>query len=69
MASSGDAKKPIDKSDPLQDPVTDEPSDDPLHRYDQLKQGEAHITELQQLSMPELIEQARIDQVQEVATV
>jgi len=67
MASSGDAKKPIDKSDPLQDPVTDEPSDDPLHRYDQLKQGEAHITELQQLSMPELIEQARIDQVQEVA--
>ncbi len=67
MASSGDAKKPIDESDPLQDPVTDVPSDDPLHRYDQLKQGEAHITQLQHLSMPELIEQARIDQVQEVS--
>ena len=67
MASSGDAKKPIDESDPLPDPVTDVLSDDPLHRYDQLKQGEAHITQLQHLSMPELIEQARIDQVQEVS--
>ncbi|MFP6751797.1 MAG: transcription termination factor Rho [Pirellulaceae bacterium] len=67
MASSGDAKKPIDETDPLQDPVTDELLDDPLHRYDQLKQGETHITELQQLSMPELIEQARINQVQDVS--
>ena len=67
MASPDDAKKPIDESDPLVDRVTDAPVDDPLHRYDQLKQGDAHITQLQQLSMPELIEQARVDQVQEVS--
>ena len=58
MASPDDAKKPIDESDPLVDRVTDAPVVDPLHRYDQLKQGDAHITQLQQLSMPELIEQA-----------
>jgi transcription termination factor Rho len=67
MSSPDDEKKPLEESDSLMEPVTDLSMDDPLRRYDQLKQGEAHIIKLQHLSMPELIEQARIDNVQEVA--
>ena len=67
MSSPDDKKKPLEESDSLMEPVTDLSMDDPLRRYDQLKQGEAHIIKLQHLSMPELIEQARIDNVQEVA--
>ena len=67
MSSPDDEKKLRDESDPLMEPVTDLSMDDPLRHYDQLKQGEAHIITLQHLSMPELVEQARIDNVQEVA--
>src|SRR5262245_32388863 len=36
-------------------------------RYERIKQGEIHIAELQKMSMGELIEEARKDNVKEVA--
>jgi transcription termination factor Rho len=37
----------------------DLPKDDTHDRYEQIKQGDIHIAELQRMSMPQLIEQAR----------
>ncbi|MCE9545077.1 MAG: Rho termination factor N-terminal domain-containing protein, partial [Planctomycetia bacterium] len=36
-------------------------------RYDQAKQGDTHIAELQKMSMPQLIEQARKEQLTDIA--
>jgi len=41
--------------------------DDPYHRYEQIKQGENHIAELQKMSLTQLIDEARNENVQEVA--
>ena len=35
----------------------------PQDRYEKIKQGEIHIAELQKMSMPELIEQARVEKL------
>ena len=58
MSSADEANKPIDQPDEADRPddsVADLLDDDPLARYDQLKQGDVYIAELQQLSMAELI--------------
>jgi transcription termination factor Rho len=58
MSSADEANKPIDQPDEADKPddsVADLLDDDPLARYDQLKQGDVYIAELQQLSMAELI--------------
>jgi transcription termination factor Rho len=39
----------------------DLPKDDTHDRYEQIKQGDIHIAELQRMSMPQLIEQARTE--------
>ena len=41
--------------------------DDTNDRYEKIKQGEIHIAELQRMSMSELIEEARKDNLKEVA--
>jgi transcription termination factor Rho len=40
---------------------------EPQDRYEKIKQGEVHIAELQKMSMSQLIDEARSDNVQEVA--
>ena len=66
MSTADDADKPFGETGSPDEPAADMDQDDPLSRYDQLKQGEAYIAELQHLSMAELIEQARSDRVEEV---
>lgn len=46
---------------------TENKSDDTDEKYEKIKQGEIHIAELQKLSMSELIEQARGENVTDVA--
>ncbi|HJS06509.1 MAG TPA: transcription termination factor Rho, partial [Pirellulales bacterium] len=41
--------------------------DDVSDRYNQLKQGDIHIAELQRMSMPQLIEQARRENLSEIS--
>mgnify|MGYP001315817530 CR=1 FL=1 len=55
--------KSVGETDDL---AADLDQDDLLSRYDKIKQGESHIVELQHLSMPELIEKARTEQVEEI---
>ncbi len=43
------------------------PAVEPQDRYEQIKQGEVHIAELQKMSMSQLIEEARQDNVADVA--
>ena len=43
-----------------------EESDDTDDRYEQIKQGDIHIAELQRMSMPQLIEQARKENLTEI---
>ena len=43
------------------------PDDDSHDRYEKIKQGEVHIAELQKLSMQQLIEEARKENVADVA--
>ena len=40
--------------------------DDTHERYEQIKQGDIHIAELQRLTMPQLIEQARKENLQDI---
>src|SRR5271170_1218831 len=40
--------------------------DETHDRYEQIKQGDIHIAELQRMSMPQLIEQARTENLQEI---
>ena len=40
--------------------------DDTHDRYEQIKQGDIHIAELQRMSMPQLIDQARKENLQEI---
>lgn len=42
-------------------------ADELYDRYEKVKQGEVHIAELQKLSMAELIEEARRENVEDVA--
>jgi transcription termination factor Rho len=43
--------------------------DETHERYDQIKQGEIHIAELQRMTMPQLIEQARRENLTDIAGV
>ena len=43
-----------------------EESDDTDDRYEQIKQGDIHIAELQRMSMPQLIEQARKENLTDI---
>ena len=62
----------LDDQEPvsLAEEIADEANrfgEDSEDRYERIKQGEVHIAELQKMSMNELIEEARKDNVQEVA--
>ena len=63
MSNPDETGKSVGETDEL---AADLDQDDSLSRYDKIKQGESHLAELQLLSMPELIEQAQTEQVEEV---
>jgi len=63
MSNPDKTGKSVGETDEL---AADLDQDDSLSRYDKIKQGESHIVELQHLSMPELIEKARTEQVEEI---
>ena len=63
MSNPDKTGKSVGETDEL---AADLDQDDSLSRYDKIKQGESHLAELQLLSMPELIEQAQTEQVEEV---
>ena len=63
MSNPDETGKSVGETDDL---AADLDQDDSLSRYDKIKQGESHIAELQHLSMPELIEKARTEQVEEI---
>ena len=64
-AATGDEQEPLSLAEELAEEAErakarGEPLDDPHARFDQLKQqGDIHIADLQRMSMPQLIEQAR----------
>jgi len=56
-SSNGDGE-PLSLAEELADEA-DLISDDTDDRYEQIKQGDIHIAQLQRMTMPELIEEAR----------
>lgn len=66
MSFSDDARETTDAPTDPADVVHEDQLEDPLDRYEKLKQGEVHIVELQQLSMPELMDKAKLEQVEQV---
>jgi transcription termination factor Rho len=52
-------QEPISLAEELAEEADNYVSDDTHQRYEQIKQGDIHIAELQRMSMPQLIEQAR----------
>jgi transcription termination factor Rho len=66
MSSAGEQEKPIDGADQQVEATADDFQDDLLDRYEKLKQGDVHIAELQQLTMPELIDKARDEKVERI---
>ncbi len=70
QATSGRFNRPTD-GEPLSlaEELADEanqPVDETHDRYEQIKQGDIHIAELQRMTMPELIEQARKENLDEI---
>ena len=70
QAASGRFNRPTD-GEPLSlaEELADEanqPRDETHDRYEQIKQGDIHIAELQRMTMPELIEQARKENLDEI---
>ncbi|MFW6169060.1 MAG: transcription termination factor Rho [Planctomycetota bacterium] len=72
--SYDDAGSPLSLAEELADEadrgrrgVAEQKSDETDEKYEKIKQGEIHIAELQKLSMSELIEQARDENVADVA--
>ncbi|MEE2991523.1 MAG: Rho termination factor N-terminal domain-containing protein, partial [Planctomycetota bacterium] len=63
MSNPDETEKSVGETDGL---AADLDQDDSFSRYDKIKQGESHIAELQHLSMPELIEKAQTEQVEEI---
>ncbi len=58
---------PLSLAEELAEEADRGPRDETNDRYEKIKQGEIHIAELQKLSMGELIEEARKDNVTDVA--
>ena len=68
-ASPEDSDGALDEPLSLAEEIANELNGDVerLDRYEKVKQGEVHIAELQKMNMSELIEEARAEQVSEVA--
>lgn len=62
-----DHEEPLSLAEEIADEVERGTLGDPQDRYEKIKQGEVHIAELQKLSMGELIDEARKENVTEVA--
>lgn len=80
ISTSRSGNRPGDEdSDPRDEPLSlaeeiaeeggMQPGDETHDRYERIKQGEIHITELQKMSMSQLIEEARKENVQDVSGV
>ncbi len=59
--------EPLSLAEEIADEVSRGVTDDTNDRYEKIKQGEIHIAELQKMSMGQLIEEARQDNVTDVA--
>ncbi|NLX55816.1 MAG: transcription termination factor Rho [Planctomycetaceae bacterium] len=64
---AGEDENPLSLAEELADEAERGIRDDTNDRYEKIKQGEIHIAELQKLSMAELIDAARKDNVTDVA--
>jgi transcription termination factor Rho len=65
-----DLDEPLSLAEELAEEAERASSRDETHeRYDQIKQGEIHIAELQRMTMPQLIEQARRENLTDIAGV
>jgi len=62
-----DEQEPLSLAEELADEADRGKFDEPQDRYEKIKQGEVHIAELQKMSMSELIEEARKDNVADVS--
>jgi transcription termination factor Rho len=60
-----DEREPLSLAEEIAEEA--ERGEDPNDRYEKIKQGEIHIAELQKMSMSQLIEEARRDNVTDVA--
>lgn len=67
FAYEDDGKAPLSLAEELVDEAERGNKDETNDRYEKIKQGEIHIAELQKMSMSELIEEARKENVTEVA--
>ncbi len=66
--SKEDAEEPLSLAEEIADEVSrlGKPKPTADEQFEQLKQGDVHIAELQRMSMQELIEQARGDQLKDI---
>jgi transcription termination factor Rho len=62
-----DEREPLSLAEELAEEAERGIVEEPQDRYEKIKQGEVHIAELQKLSMGQLIEEARRDNVTDVA--
>ena len=62
-----DEQEPLSLAEELAEEADRGGGDDTDERYERIKQGEIHIAELQRMSMSQLIEEARKDNVKDVA--
>jgi len=61
-----DEQEPLSLAEELADEASRGGGDEPQDRYEKIKQGEVHIAELQKMSMSQLIEEARNENVADV---
>jgi transcription termination factor Rho len=75
IQSANDRSYPLDAADDDREPISlaeelaeeaAQGGDDTDDRYEQIKQGDIHIAELQRMTMPQLIEQARHENLTEL---
>jgi transcription termination factor Rho len=66
FAETLDEQEPLSLAEEIAEEA-DRTGEDPHDRYEKIKQGEIHIAELQKMSMSQLIEEARRENVKEVA--
>jgi transcription termination factor Rho len=62
-----DQEEPLSLAEELAEEVERGKLEDPQDRYEKIKQGEVHIAELQKMNMSQLIEEARNENVADVA--
>jgi len=62
-----DEQEPLSLAEELAEEVVRGKLDEPQDRYEKIKQGEVHIAELQKMSMSELIDEARKENVTDVS--